>query len=142
MTETTGRRIFRIGAGLLLLTGLVHSLSLFITRAPANETEKQLQLLMDTYRLNLAGSMRTMSELTRGFSISFMLGILAFGVLDFAVSSERATLIKRVASVNVLWLAAMIAVALRYFFIVPISFLAVSLLPFAIVALMLRSEPT
>ena len=142
MTETTGRRIFRIGAGLLLLTGLVHSISFFLSRAPANETEKQLELLMDGYRMNLLGSMRTTSEVMRGFSITFMLSILAIAVLDFAVSGERAALLKRVALVNSVFLAAMLAVALRYFFIVPISFLAVSFLPFAIVALTLRSEPT
>jgi hypothetical protein len=142
MTEATARRVFRIGAGLLLLTGAVHSLSFFLSRAPANETEKQLELLMNGYRLNLLGSMRTTEELMRGFSISFMLGILAFGVLDFAVSGERAALLKRVALVNVVWLAAMIAVSLRYFFIIPISFLIVSFLPFAIVALTLRIEPT
>ena len=141
MTETTGRRIFRIGAGLLLLTGLVHSVSFFLSRAPANETEKQLQLLMDGYRMNLLGSMRTTSEVMRGFSITFMLSILAIAVLDFAVSGERAALLKRVALVNSVCLAAMLAVALRYFFIVPISFLVVSFLPFAIVALTLRTEP-
>lgn len=140
MTEATGRRIFKLGAGLLVLTGLVHSLSFFLDRAPANDTEKQLQLLMDSYRMNLLGSMRTTSEVFRGFSITFMLGILGIGALDFAVSGEHAAVLKRVAIVNAIYLAAMLAVALRYFFIIPIGFLAVSFLPFAIVALSLRSD--
>jgi hypothetical protein len=135
MTEKTGRRIFQIGAGLLLLTGLVHSISLFAERAPANDTERQLQLLMDTYRLNLLGSMRTMSELMRGFSISFMLGILAMAAADFAVAGQSTALMKRVAVVNAVWLALMIAVSLRYFFIVPLSFLVACFIPFAIVSL-------
>ena len=141
MTEASARRVFRIGAGLLLLTGLVHSISLFVKQAPANETEKQLLDLMNGYRLNLPGATRTMSDLMRGFSISFMLGILAFSGLDFAVSGERPALLKRVAAVNAVWLAAMVAVALRYFFIIPLSFLAACFLPFAIVALALRAEP-
>ena len=123
-----------------MLTGLVHSISFFAERPPGNETEKQLQLLMDTYRLNLLGSMRTMSELMLGFSITFMLGILAMGALDFAVSGERAALLKRVALLNAVWLAIMVAVAVRYFFVVPISFLMACFIPFAIVALMLRTD--
>lgn len=96
---------------------------------------------MAGYKMNLMGWMRTMAELMRGFSISFMVGILAIGVLDLTVSSERAALLKRVALVNVLWLAAMIAVAVRYFFIIPLSFLIACFLPFAIVWLALRTEP-
>lgn len=123
------------------MTGLVHSISLFTSQKAANETERQLLELMAGYKMNLMGWMRTMAELMRGFSISFMVGILAIGVLDLTVSSERAALLKRVALVNVLWLAAMIAVAVRYFFIIPLSFLIACFLPFAIVWLALRTEP-
>ena len=140
MTETTGRRTFKIGAGLLILTGLVHSISLFVKQAPANDTERQLLDLMNGYTFHLPGAIRTMSELMRGFSIAFMLGILAFGVLDFAVSGERVALLKRVAWVNIIWLALMIAVSLRYFFLIPLSFLIACFVPFVIVVLTLRSE--
>jgi hypothetical protein len=71
-----------------------------------------------------------MNDLLRGFSISFMLAALCFAGLDLVVRRERAGLLKRVALVNLLWLATMIAVSLRYFFIVPTSFLAVTLLAF------------
>jgi hypothetical protein len=78
MGEQLGRRLFKIGIALLILIGLTHSLSLFRDLAPANDTEKQLIALMTQYNFNLMGSMRSMDNLFRGFSISFMLA--AFGI--------------------------------------------------------------
>jgi len=132
MLEKWGRRLFISGAVWLVLLGLVHSLSLIGNPQPANATEKQLLDLMSGYRFNLMGSMRSMDELVRGFSISFMLGCLALGCLDWILRRERADLLKRVALVNAVWLAVMTAVSLRYFFAVPTSFLAIALLIFVL----------
>jgi len=52
------------------------------------------------------------------------------GVLDLRLSRERAGLLKRVALAKIIRLAAMTAVSRYYFFIVPTSFLAVTLLIF------------
>jgi hypothetical protein len=140
MADRWGRRLFKAGAVLLVVLGLVHSLSLFHQNVPANDTEKQLLDLMNNYQFNLMGSMRTMSGLLRGFSISFMLGVLALGALDLLLARERTGLLKRVALINAIWLAAMTAVALRYFFIFPLSFLATALLIFALAWLKFSSE--
>jgi hypothetical protein len=140
MTDRWGRRLFKAGAVLLVVLGLVHSLSLFHQNVPANDTEKQLLDLMTNYQFNLMGSMRTMSGLLRGFSISFMLGVLALGALDLLLARERTGLLKRVALINTIWLAAMTFIALRYFFILPLSFLATALLIFALAWLKLSSE--
>lgn len=130
MNDAWGRRFFTAGAILLLLIGMVHSTSFFETPRPANDTEKELFTLMRDYHFNLGGSSRSMNDLLRGFSMSFMLAALAFGGLDLVVRRERTGLLKHVALMNALWLAAMIVVSLRYFFIVPTSFLAVTLLAF------------
>jgi len=140
MTDKWGRRLFTTGAVVLLLLGLVHSLSLFGKPVPANDTERQLLDLMSNYKFNVMGSMRTMDNFLRGFSISFMLGVLGLGALDLALCRERAGLLKRVALINTLWLAAMLAVSLRYFFIFPTSFLATALLIFAAAWLKLPGE--
>ncbi len=140
MTDRWGRRLFKAGAVLLIVLGLVHSLSLFHQNVPANDTEKQLLDLMTNYQFDLMGSMRTMSGLLRGFSISFTLGVLALGALDLLLARERTGLLKRAALINAIWLAAMTAVALRYFFILPLSFLATALLIFALAWLKLPSE--
>lgn len=127
-----GRRLFTTGAVALVLLGLVHSLSLLEKMVPANETERQLLDLMTNYKFNLMGSMRSMGNFLRGFSISFMLSSLGLGGLDLVLCRERAALLKRVALVNTIWLAAMTAVSLRYFFAAPTSALATALLIFVL----------
>jgi uncharacterized membrane protein len=140
MTDKWGRRLFTAGAVWLVLLGLVHALSLFAKQVPANDTERQLLDLMVHYQFNVMGSMRSMDNFLRGFSISFMLGALVMGALDLALCRERAELLKRVALINTIWLAAMISVSLNYFFVVPTSFLAVALLIFAAAWLKLPGE--
>jgi len=118
----------------------VHSLSLIESQVPANETEKQLFSLMSDYKFDLMGSMRSMDNLFRGFSISFMLAAIVMGVLDLFLRGERAGLLKRVALINLIWLAAMSAVSLRYFFAAPTSFLVVPLLLFVLAWIKLPAE--
>ena len=139
--QRRGRRLFTAGAVLLILMGLVHSLSLIQKPVPSNETERQLLDLMSNYKFNLMGSQRSMSSLMTGFSIAFMLAALGLGAVDFSVRRERTQLLKRVALLNTLWLAAMTAVSLRYFFAVPTSFLVAALLIFLLATLTLPSEP-
>jgi uncharacterized membrane protein len=140
MNDKSGGRLFKAGALWLLILGAVHSTSLFIKQVPANDTERQILDLMTSYRFNLNGSLRSMSDLMRGFSVAFMLAPLAFGVLDLMLSRERAGLLKRAALVQIIWLAAMIVVALRYFFVLPLSFLVVALLIFALAWLKLPAD--
>ena len=140
MTDKWGRRLFKAGAVALLILGLVHSLSLFRKLVPANETEKQLLDLMANYRFNLMGSFRSMAQLLHGFSVSFMVAALGFGVFDLALSGERSGLLKRAALINILWLATMTAVSLHYFFAAPASFLGVTLVVFIMAWLKLPAE--
>jgi len=132
MNEKWGRRLFHAGAVWLVVMGLVHSLSLFEKMAPANDAEKQLLDLMSSYHFNLMGSMRSMMELMRGFSVAFMLAAFGFAALDFAVMGERTKLLKRVALVNLAWLAIMFINGLHYFFAAPNTFLAVGIVIFAL----------
>ena len=117
---------------MLLLTGAVHSLSLIKDPVGANDTERQLLDLMTNYKFNLVGSIRSMADLQRGFSISFMLGVLGLGALDLVLARERPALLKRVALVNASWLAVMTANSLYYFFVIPTTFLVLTLLFFAL----------
>ena len=132
MNDVWGRRLFTAGTILLLLIGLVHALSLFGTPTPANDTEKQLFSLMRDYHFNLMGSSRSMNDLMRGFSMAFMLAAFGFGVFDLVLRKERTELLKRVTLVNILWVAAMMILSLRYFFAVPTSFLSTTLILFAL----------
>lgn len=135
-----GRRFFTAGAVWLIFMGLVHSLSLFGTQVPKNDTERQLQDLVSNYKFNVLGSMRSTDDFLRGFSISFLLAGLVTGTLDLALRRERPGLLKRIALVNAIWLALMLAVGLRYFFIIPNSFIGVGLVLFVAAWLKLPSE--
>jgi hypothetical protein len=140
MTDKWGRRLFKTGAVALVLLGLVHSLSLFQKQVPSNDTERQLLDLMSNYKFDLIGSVRSMGDLMRGFSVSFMVAVLGFGVFDLSLCGERAGLLKRVALINIIWLATMTAVSLHYFFAAPTSFLAAALLIFVLAWLKLPAE--
>jgi hypothetical protein len=142
MNDKWGRRLFKAGAIALLIIGAVHSISFFQKLLPANDTEKQLLDLMSSYKFNLAGSLRSMDNLLTGFSICFMLAALALGAFDLLLSGERASLLKRATLMNILWLAAMTAVSLRFFFIVPTSFLVATLLIFVLAWWKLPAEGT
>jgi hypothetical protein len=131
MTDKWGRRLFTTGAVWLLLLGAVHSLSLLGTPVAVNDTEKQLLDLMAHYKFNVMGSMRSMDNFLRGFSISFMLAALVMGALDLSLCRERAGLLKRVALVNLIWLTLQAAVVQHYFFVVPTLFIFFAWLIFA-----------
>src|SRR5216683_5972927 len=142
MTDKWGRLLFKAVAVALLVLGLVHSLSLIHEPVPANDTEKQLLRLMSSYKFNLMGSFRSMADLLRGFSVSFMVAGLGFGIFDLMLSREREGLLKRAALANIIWLAVMTAVSLHYFFAAPTSFLAAALLIFILAWLKLPAEGT
>jgi hypothetical protein len=140
MTDKWGRRLFTTGAVVLVLLGLVHSLSLFGKPVPTNDTERQLMDLMTNYKFDVMGSMRNTNGFLRGFSISFMVGMLGLGMLDLVLARERTELLKRVAAVNTVWMATMVVVSLRYFFVFPTSCLTAALLIFAMSWFMLPAS--
>jgi hypothetical protein len=140
MKDKWGRRLFVTGAVVLILLGLMHSLSLLQQQVPANESERQLLDLMSNYKFNVMGSMRSMNDFLRGFSAAFMVGMIGLGVLDLVLARERAGLLKRVALVNIAWMTVMTAVGVRYFFIAPIVLMAATLLIFVVAWLKLPAS--
>jgi hypothetical protein len=130
MKDKWGRRFFKLGAVWLLLLALVHAISLFQKPMATNETEKQLVDLMTNYKFQILGSPRSMYDFLRGFSIAFSLAAVVTGLFNLLVSGERSGLLKKVALLNVLWLAALSSVSLRYFFVVPTTFLVIAMLIF------------
>lgn len=140
MRDKWGRRLFTAGGVALVVLGLIHALSLFVKMVPANDTERQLLGLMSSYKFNLMGSSRSMENLMRGFSISFMLAAWGLGALDLVLVRERPGLLKRVAVVNVIWLAVMTTVSLTYFFAAPSFCLTVTLVIFGLAWVQLPTE--
>jgi len=104
----------------------------FVIRPPVpqNDTEHDFLDLANSYKFNLMGSLRSLSTLFRGFSICFTLAALGFGVLDLALSREASPLLQRAVAINIVWLAAMTAVSLFYFFAAPTILSALPLVAF------------
>jgi len=130
MAEKWGRGLLRTGAIVLMLLGLAHTLSLVENPVPANDTEKQLMELTTGYKFNLAGSMRSFDDLFRGFSISFIMGMLVVGISSLTLAGESTAVVRRLALINTVWPAAMTVVSLHYFFIFPTLFILAALCPF------------
>src|SRR5271156_3305567 len=140
MRDKWGRRLFTAGGAGLLVLGARNPLALFEKMVPANDTERQLLGLMSSYKFDLMGSSRSMENLMRGFSISFTLAAWGLGALDLVLVRERLGLLKRVALVNVIWLAVMSAVSLTYFFAAPSFCLTVTLVIFGLAWVQLPAE--
>jgi hypothetical protein len=126
MSDKWGRRLFQIGGAFLLVLAAVHAISLFEPLNPANDTEGQLIHLMTNYKFRLMGSLRSMMDLFRGFSIAFSLQCLVVGVIALAFSKERSALLKRLSAIIALWLFTLTVVSLTHFFALPTTFLVVA----------------
>ncbi len=125
MLNRTGLKLFRAGAYVLILLGLVHALSLFADQTPANTTEAELFRLMKTYASDVMGSSRTTWQFFYGFSMSYSVFCLATGGLSLAVSrSVDWHVLRRLAFFNAVWTTTMTLISIVYFFIAPTAFWA------------------
>jgi hypothetical protein len=140
MTDKWGRRLFKTGAVMLVLLGLVHSLSLFEKPVPANDTGRQLLDLMANYKFNLMGSGRSMADLMYGFSVAFMVAAFGLGILDLLLVRRTGGTVEATGRGQHDLMVVMTAVSLRFFFAAPTSLLAAALLIFALAWLKLPTE--
>ncbi|MEP7106426.1 MAG: hypothetical protein ABI760_00560 [Ferruginibacter sp.] len=73
-----------------LLTAVFHSLSFIIKPEAANDTEKQMLELMNTYKMNMGnGIFRTYSQLVVSFSVSLTLLCLFGGLLNWLLKRKN-----------------------------------------------------
>jgi len=124
----TAYKLFRIAASALILLAVIHLMGHLssLNAKPNNGTEYTMKELMDNYKLNVGGSMRSQTQLMNGFSLAFSAMAMAMGALGLVVPVQRRTAIVYAAS-----LAVLTAISLQYWFIAPTSFLAVAALLFA-----------
>lgn len=105
------------------LTGLIHSISLFITSEPTNETERQLDTLISTYKLELsAGFQPTYSSLFLALSSCFtflcLFAALTNGYLLFKHTEPN--VMKGILGINVVIFGAVFAMMAFFTFLPPI----------------------
>jgi hypothetical protein len=130
MSQRWGIRLYKAAAAVLILLGLAHSLGVLNQPVAQNDTERQLFDLMANYKSNLMGSMRSTGELLQGFNISFVILPLALGILNLVLAGEPGIRLKRLALINIIWLAAMTANSVYNWFLAPTLFLAIALVLF------------
>ena len=108
---------------LQLLSAALHSVSFFVDNPPANDTEKQLDMLMKTYKLNLgAGFSPTMADLMNSLSMGFMLLFVLAGVSNIYLWKQKIPVktMKGVMAVNSLVFGACFLYAFTHAFIIPV----------------------
>ena len=82
---------FKLAAGFQFLTALGHALSFLSEPVAANDTEKTLFELMNTYKMDLgAGYFRTMTDLVTSFSACFTLLYLFAALLNWYLLRSKA----------------------------------------------------
>jgi hypothetical protein len=100
-------------------------------QAPANDTEAQLMGLMSTYQFELPGVKRSMLELQSGFSLAFAVLPVVLGVTGLVAASTGRDNVRLLRAMTITYLgglAILLGISLRYWFLVPTSFIALAFL--------------
>jgi hypothetical protein len=107
----------------MFLTGAIHSIGLFISPAPANETERQLIDLMHTYRRDLgAGFHPSTQNLFTALSSCFTFLCLLGGLTNAYLLRKKAAadLLKGIVRINLLIFGACFIVMAALTFLPPV----------------------
>ncbi len=119
------RYTFWLSAAVLfmLITAVLHSLSLFVSPAPENDTERQMLSLITTYKMDAgAGFQPTYSNLFTALSSCFsfvcLLGGLTLGYL--MIKHTEPKLMKGVIGINTVIFGAIFVVMAVFTFLPPI----------------------
>jgi len=126
---------FRIGAGVLVAMGAAHLMGHLGggKGQPANGMEDQLRMLMETYRTNMMGTMRSTKEIYDGLSLAFSVFSFGLGALAFTLPPQ-----KKMSIVYAAMLAVLTCISYLYWFAAPTAFLAASAVLFGAAALLDR----
>lgn len=125
--------MFYTGTVVQLLSVAVHFFGMSRQHAPAGGQEKMLYDLMHTYRFDLgAGFVRTMSDFLTGFGLVYGVFVLFLGLINvFAIrQAANSRFLPSLCWLNVLCMAAVSAIAFKFFFLPPLLFAVVPLLAF------------
>lgn len=129
------RLFFKAGCWTALVTAAVHLLGhLSGPQPPANDTERQLVQLFETYRFALPGGGRTLAEFMAGFSLTFSTALAMFGGTNLLVvrrCPDDQPLMRMLTLLALAFSVTVLVISLTHFFIVPTLFLAIVALCFA-----------
>lgn len=125
--------MFYTGTVVQLVSVVVHFIGVLSNRAPADSQGKMLHDLMHSYKIDLgAGFVRTMSDFFLGFGLVYGVFILFFALINlFAIRQAGSPrFLRSLCWLNVLCMAAVSAIAFKFFFLIPLLFSVVPLVAF------------
>ena len=125
------------------ITVIVHSITLFVTPVPANETEKQLSVLMDTYQFDFgAGFHRTMNELMIPLSACLCLVCLLGGLLNWFLLRKKVepNIMKGVININLVVFGIAFILIAKYAFLPPIILMGLIVLCLVLSRITIREK--
>lgn len=105
------------------ITGLLHGLSFFAEPQPANDTERQLQELLNNYKSDMgAGFHRSVGELFISISACFTLLFLFGGLINWYLLRKKVSndLLSGMVSIQVIIFGICFVVMLLFAFLPPI----------------------
>ena len=120
---------------LLWLTGIIHSIGIFVPLAPSNETERQMLDLMLHYHLNLGNGFHpTMWDLFRALSscYSFICFLAAMTIAYLLKNRAAPTLLKGIIRIHLLVFGAVLVVIAFLTFLAPILLTGLVVLSLAV----------
>ncbi len=129
--------LFKFGCWASIVSACVHLVGVVSGHGtPANDTERQLVQLATTYQFHMpGGSARSYADFMNGFSLAFAVFMVTMGAVGLAVawrSRASADVMYAVARVLALASAALLAISLVDFFIIPTMFISLVTCCFAV----------
>jgi len=125
------------------IAAFMYAIRLFVTLPPNHETEKQLSILMDTYKFDLgAGFHRTMAELELPLSACFSLVCLLGGLLNWYLLRKKVEpeIMKGVIIINLIVLGILFVLATTFAFLPPIILIGLIVLFLILASLTIRKN--
>lgn len=125
------------------LTAIIHVASLFITPVPANDTEKQLYNLMDTYKFDFgAGFYRTMNELMLPLSACLTLLCLLGGMINWYLLKKKtdSAIMKGIININLIVFGISFILTAKFAFLPPIILMGLIVLFLIVARIKLNSQ--
>jgi hypothetical protein len=132
----------KISAALMILTGSVHSLSLFVQSDPQNETERQMLELITTYRMDAGAGFHPsfanlFTALSSCFSLLCFLGGLT--ILYLLRKSVAGDVMKGVLNIHVVIFGICFAMMAVFTFLPPVVFTGLIFVTLVIARLQVRT---
>ena len=137
------RSMFYTGTVVQLISVAVHFFGMSRKHEPAGGQERLLYDLMHSYTFDLgAGFVRTMSDFFVGFGLVYGILVLFLGLINlFAIrQAADSPFLRSLCWLNVMCMAAVSAIAFKFFFLPPLLFAVAPFLAFLGAALMAPRE--